>query len=234
MSRAKVIVLSVVRQGLSKAEAARRYGVSWRWVHTLVTRYESEGMDALEPLSRRPVTNSRATPPQVRQRIIELRTILTSQGLDAGTGEWRTAVGGPLTSWRTPAPLAHRADQTRTVPVNLTRSGSSLLLMALLLSDSGESSVGRRPGLRRPHSRGHRPGQDKRRPHRHNPDVGIKPVHRHRGGGQVFAQSLAERRRGVDRHGFDSVAPPLGSRCQPGPDPDRVAAVDHPPTLGRW
>ena len=53
-------------------------------MHTLVTRYESDGMDALEPRSRRPATNSRATPPQARQRIIELRTTLTSQGLDAG------------------------------------------------------------------------------------------------------------------------------------------------------
>ncbi len=36
MSKAKVIVLSVVHQGLTKAEAARRYDVRWQWVHTLV------------------------------------------------------------------------------------------------------------------------------------------------------------------------------------------------------
>lgn len=41
MSKAKVIVLSVVEQGLSKAEAARRYEISWRWVHTLVQRYQT-------------------------------------------------------------------------------------------------------------------------------------------------------------------------------------------------
>ncbi len=34
------MVLSVVQQQLSKAETARRYQVSWRWVHTLVTRYQ--------------------------------------------------------------------------------------------------------------------------------------------------------------------------------------------------
>ena len=51
MSKAKVLVMSVVEQGLSKAEAARRYDVSWRWVHTLVTRYEAGGLDALEPRS---------------------------------------------------------------------------------------------------------------------------------------------------------------------------------------
>lgn len=72
MSKAKVIVLSVVEQGLSKAEAARRYDVSWRWVHTLVQRYESGGIEALEPRSRRTRTNPRATPEHVRTRIIEL------------------------------------------------------------------------------------------------------------------------------------------------------------------
>ncbi len=49
MSKAKVLVMSVVEQGLSKAEAARRYDVSWRWVHTLVTRYEAGGLDCRLP-----------------------------------------------------------------------------------------------------------------------------------------------------------------------------------------
>src|SRR5690554_3850149 len=84
MSKAKVIVMSVVEQGLSKAEAARRYDVSWRWVHTLVTRYEAGGLDALEPRSRRPATNPNATDEATRARILELRRTLTAQGLDAG------------------------------------------------------------------------------------------------------------------------------------------------------
>ncbi|MFC9353349.1 helix-turn-helix domain-containing protein, partial [Arthrobacter sp. NPDC057013] len=33
MSKQKVIVLAVRDQGLSVADAARRYGVSRRWVH---------------------------------------------------------------------------------------------------------------------------------------------------------------------------------------------------------
>ncbi|MEI2713494.1 MAG: helix-turn-helix domain-containing protein [Nocardioides sp.] len=61
MSKAQVIVLSVVHQGLTKAEAARRYDVSWQWVHTLVTRYHQGGLEALEPRSKRPRTNPRAT-----------------------------------------------------------------------------------------------------------------------------------------------------------------------------
>jgi transposase InsO family protein len=84
MSKAKVIVLSVVQQGLTQAEAARRYDVSWQWVHTLLTRYRAGGLEALEPRSRRPRGNSRATSQEVRARIIELRTTLTAEGLDAG------------------------------------------------------------------------------------------------------------------------------------------------------
>jgi transposase InsO family protein len=84
MSKARVIVLAVVHQGLTKAEAARRYGVSWQWVHTLVTRYNAGGLDALEPRSRRPASNSKATPDAIADRIVELRKQLDADGLDAG------------------------------------------------------------------------------------------------------------------------------------------------------
>ncbi|HWC33824.1 MAG TPA: IS481 family transposase [Mycobacteriales bacterium] len=84
MSKARVIVLAVVHQGLTKAEAARRYEVSWQWVHTLVTRYNAGGLDALEPRSRRPASNSKATPAAVADRIVELRKQLDADGLDAG------------------------------------------------------------------------------------------------------------------------------------------------------
>lgn len=84
MSKSRVIVLSVVVQGLSKAETARRHGVSWRWVHELVTRYEEGGLEAVEARSTRPHSNSRATPETVRSQILRLRADLTQQGLDAG------------------------------------------------------------------------------------------------------------------------------------------------------
>jgi transposase InsO family protein len=84
MSKPQVIVLSVVVQGLSKAEAARRYGVSWQWVHTLVTRYQAGGLEALESRSRRPASNARATPHDLRERIVALRKQLDADGLDAG------------------------------------------------------------------------------------------------------------------------------------------------------
>ena len=105
MSKAQVIVLSVVHQGLSKAEAAHRYDVSWQWVHTLVTRYQKGGLEALEPRSRRPSSNSRATPQAVREKIIELRTQLDSQGLDAGpvTIAGRLVADGTCTTTTVPS-----------------------------------------------------------------------------------------------------------------------------------
>jgi len=84
MSKARVIVLSVVQQGLTKAQAARKFDVSWQWVHTLVTRYEDGGLDALEPRNRRPKTSSKSTPAPVQERILSLRRWLAAEGLDAG------------------------------------------------------------------------------------------------------------------------------------------------------
>jgi len=69
---------------MSKADAARKFGVSRRWVHTLVERYETGGLNAVEPRSRKPHTSSSATPPAIRERIIHLRQRLTIEGLDAG------------------------------------------------------------------------------------------------------------------------------------------------------
>lgn len=84
MSKSRVIVLSVVHQGMSKAEAARRFGVTWRWVHELVRRYEQGGLDALEPRSRRPRSNPNRIGDRVRDRVLALRLELTAAGWDAG------------------------------------------------------------------------------------------------------------------------------------------------------
>jgi transposase InsO family protein len=84
MSKARVIVLSVVQQGPTKAQAVKKFDVSWQWVHPLATRYETGGLDALEPRSRRPKTSTQSTPPPVRDRILTLRAWLATEGLDAG------------------------------------------------------------------------------------------------------------------------------------------------------
>ena len=72
----RVIVLSVVQQGLTKAEAAKKFGVSSQWVHELVTQYERDGEAGLNPKPRRPRSHSNQTPPEIQDRIIELRTEL--------------------------------------------------------------------------------------------------------------------------------------------------------------
>lgn len=78
-------MLSVVQQGLTKAQAARKYQVSWRWVHILVTRYQAAGtLDAVAPRSTRPHSNSRQLPEPLRELIVRLRDQLTAGGLDAG------------------------------------------------------------------------------------------------------------------------------------------------------
>src|SRR6185312_9131790 len=69
---------------LTVAEAAVQYGISRRQLHRLLARYRLDGLDALEPRSRRPRSNPSATPAALRARIIELRQQLTAQGLDAG------------------------------------------------------------------------------------------------------------------------------------------------------
>jgi transposase InsO family protein len=84
MSRARVAVLQVVSNQLSVTEAAAEYGISRRHLHRLLARYREGGLDALEPRSRRPLSNPAQTPVAVRERVVELRSRLTADGLDAG------------------------------------------------------------------------------------------------------------------------------------------------------
>jgi transposase InsO family protein len=77
-------VASVVLEGRSKTAVAADYGVSRRWVHTLVARYLQGGWEAIEPRSRRPKTNPRKTSPQREEDIVELRRELVEHGHDAG------------------------------------------------------------------------------------------------------------------------------------------------------
>ena len=84
MVKNQIIVASVVSQGLGVRATAKKYGVSPAWVCTLVRRYRTEGPSALEPRSKRPLSNAKATPPEVEDRIIELRKELLEIGTDAG------------------------------------------------------------------------------------------------------------------------------------------------------
>ena len=84
MSKQKVIVLAVRDQGLTVTAAARRYGVSRRWVHELLRRAAEGGIDAVEPRSKRPLSNPRRTTEAAISRILDLRGELVTAGLDAG------------------------------------------------------------------------------------------------------------------------------------------------------
>jgi transposase InsO family protein len=78
------VVLQVVTKQLTVAEAAERHGLSRRHLHRLLARYRAGGLDAVDPQSRRPKSNPRATPPEITDRIIGLRGELAANGLDAG------------------------------------------------------------------------------------------------------------------------------------------------------
>jgi len=71
-------------EGRSKAEVARDYRVSRRWVHELCRRFDAEGEAGLEPRSRRPRGSPHRTPEVVEDEIVALRKELADGGLDAG------------------------------------------------------------------------------------------------------------------------------------------------------
>ncbi|MGY5319959.1 helix-turn-helix domain-containing protein, partial [Neomicrococcus lactis] len=84
MSKHRVIVLKIVAKQLTFTDTAREYGLSRRQIYRLLARYKQEGLEAVEPRSRRPRSNPAATPEIVRARILSLRQKLTGEGLDAG------------------------------------------------------------------------------------------------------------------------------------------------------
>jgi transposase InsO family protein len=103
MSKHRVVVLKIVAGQLTVTQAAADYGISRRHLHRLIARYRSDGIDAVEPQSRRPRSNPAATSDTVCDRIIGLRQQLTSHGLDAGpvTIAWhleQEGLGVPSTS----------------------------------------------------------------------------------------------------------------------------------------
>ncbi len=84
MSKARVIVTAVILEGRPKAEVARDYGVARSWVYTLVERYLTGGWEAIEPRSKRPLSNPRHISSELESEIVQLRGELTGQGHDAG------------------------------------------------------------------------------------------------------------------------------------------------------
>lgn len=107
MSLARLVVTAVLVEGRSKAVVARDYGVSRRWVHELVRRFEAEGETGLEPRSRRPRASPHRVSDALEQEIVELRKHLAEEGLDAGAHTIAVhlerrhgAAPAPSTIWR--------------------------------------------------------------------------------------------------------------------------------------
>ena len=84
MGMPQLVVTAVLVEGRSKSEVARQYGVSRRWVITLVQRFLAEGEVGLEPRSRRPLTSPRRTSTAVEDEIIRIRKELDRAGHEAG------------------------------------------------------------------------------------------------------------------------------------------------------
>jgi len=84
MGMAQLIVTAVVVEGRSKSEVARDYGVSRRWVITLVQRFLAEGDIGLEARSRRPLRSPNRTPTAIEDEIVEIRKKLDKKGHEAG------------------------------------------------------------------------------------------------------------------------------------------------------
>ena len=84
MSMARLVVSAVLVEGRSKSEVAREYGVSRRWVITLVQRFLAEGEGGLEPRSRRPRRSPHQLDVRLENEIVALRKHLIELGHDAG------------------------------------------------------------------------------------------------------------------------------------------------------
>jgi transposase InsO family protein len=84
MGMAQLVVTAVLVEGRTKSEVARQYGVSRRWVITLVQRYLAEGEAGLQPRSRRPRASPQRTGQELEDEIIAIRKDLDRHGHEAG------------------------------------------------------------------------------------------------------------------------------------------------------
>jgi transposase len=84
MGMPQLIVTAVLVEGRSKSAVARDYGVSPRWVITLVQRFLAEGEAGLQGRSRRPRSSPGRTPAAVEDDIIAIRKELDRDGHEAG------------------------------------------------------------------------------------------------------------------------------------------------------
>lgn len=84
MGMPQLVVTAVLVEGRSKSEVAREYGVSRRWVITLVQRYLAEGEAGLVARSRRPHTSPQRLAQALEDEVVGLRKELDRDGHEAG------------------------------------------------------------------------------------------------------------------------------------------------------
>lgn len=97
MGMAQLVVTAVLVEGRSTSEVAREYGLSRRWVITLVQRFLAEGQTGLEPRSRRPADELPGGCASLRAETRESRFIRTSNPApDRGFEQGVTVNGLPL------------------------------------------------------------------------------------------------------------------------------------------
>jgi transposase InsO family protein len=84
MGMPELVVTAVLVEGRSKSEVARDYGVSRRWVITLVGRYLASGEAGLTPRSRRPHSSPARTSAAIEEEIVAIRKDLDKHGHEAG------------------------------------------------------------------------------------------------------------------------------------------------------
>jgi transposase InsO family protein len=84
MSKRRAVILAVTLEGRPQAEVARAYEVSEATVSRWLARYRSDGDDAFEPRSRRPLRSPTKFSDEVASLMVNLRRELTAAGLDAG------------------------------------------------------------------------------------------------------------------------------------------------------
>jgi transposase InsO family protein len=94
----KVVALKVISSVIAKAEGAEvnvarvcaQAGVSRQFFYNQLARYRRDGLEGLEPKSRRPLSSPNTTPVEMQERIVKLRKELCDAGLDHGaaTIQW--------------------------------------------------------------------------------------------------------------------------------------------------
>jgi transposase InsO family protein len=84
MGMPQLVVTAVLVEGRKKSEVARDYGISRRWVITLVQRFLAEGDTGLLPRSRRPLRSPSRTADELEDEIVAIRKDLDRHGHEAG------------------------------------------------------------------------------------------------------------------------------------------------------